>query len=126
MRPVFLNRMAGVKNWQRRAMRLSAMCIVTLLVLSISSIVWAPGPSTFPVLAQATIDVSAMQPCSAGIALRQAGTPAPITPVPTATTDPNAPTPTPRPPTPTLLPAPSVDNVGFPKDYQTTYKLLFV
>src|SRR5579859_5169030 len=126
MRRFLLNRLARAGGWQRRVMRLWALGVVTLLILSVTNILWEPGFAPRRVLAQATADASGLLPCSAGAALRLIGTPAPQTPVPTATTDPKAPTPTPRPPTPTLLPAPTVDNVGFPKDYQSTYKLLFV
>src|SRR5215510_12969693 len=104
---------------QRRVVRLSVVCVAILLALSASSMAFEPVPVR--VLAQGTADTSGMQPCSAGAALSQA-----VTPVPTATKDPNAPTATPRPATPTPLPAPTEDHVGFPKDYQTTYKLLFV
>jgi plastocyanin len=52
--------------------------------------------------------------------------PEPVTPKPSNTPDPNAATPTQLPPTNTPRPAPNEDRVGFPKNYETDFKLLFV
>jgi plastocyanin len=61
-----------------------------------------------------------LQPCGAFEQARRLQT---AVPAATNTPDPNAPTPA---PTPTLLPAPSADHVGFPENYMTDFKLLYV
>lgn len=58
--------------------------------------------------------------------LRTIQPPEPTSVAPTNTPDPTAPTPTAPPPTATPLPAPSEDRVGFPENYATEFKLLFV
>lgn len=68
-------------------------------------------------------DPNELLPCGAFDDLRLLETPEPATPAPTNTPDPNAPTPA---PTNTPRPAPTEDRVGFPENYATDFKLLFV
>lgn len=108
--------------------RLTLLSYVLLAIIVISAM---PDLSSGPVLAQsstmaATGSAASLPPCSAAGDMRQLQTPVPVTPTTTPTVDPNAPSPTPRPPTATPLPAPSVDRVGFPKDYQTNFKLMYI
>ncbi|MBI5929614.1 MAG: cytochrome P460 family protein [Chloroflexi bacterium] len=71
-------------------------------------------------------DPNDLQPCGAFKEMRTFQAPEPVTPTATNTPNPQAPTPTAPPPTSTPLPAPSVDRVGFPANYETEFKLLFV
>jgi plastocyanin len=68
----------------------------------------------------------ALLPCGAFEEVRTIQPPEPTPVAPTNTPDPNAATPTAPPPTATPRPAPSEDRVGFPENYATEFKLLFV
>src|SRR5258708_35873641 len=110
---------------RQRIMRSGIMFTVTMVTLSFVSLAWEPRlvsantPTPPP-----TMTVSGNLPaCSTALNMRPLQTPQPVTPTATATTDPNAPSATPRPPAPTLLPAPSVDNVGFAQGYQSSFTL---
>ena len=99
-----------------------------MLTLSYLSLAWEPRlvRAETPTPPATTVAPGNLPACATALNMRPLQTPLPVTPTTAATKDPNAPSPTPRPPTPTLLPAPSVDNVGFPKDYQTNFKLMYI
>jgi plastocyanin len=67
-----------------------------------------------------------LQPCGDYVNRVHFHAPDPVAAALNNTTDPNAATPTPPPPTSTPGPAPSEDRVGFPENYPTEFKLLFI
>ncbi|MBZ0282351.1 MAG: cytochrome P460 family protein [Anaerolineae bacterium] len=71
-------------------------------------------------------DLNDLQPCGYYKEIRHFHTPDPVTPAPVSSPNPNAAPPTQPPPTSTPRPAPSEDRVGFPENYETDFKLLFV
>jgi plastocyanin len=71
-------------------------------------------------------DVNDLLPCGAYEDMVTLYSPEPVTAAPSNTPDPNAATPTQAPPTNTPRPAPSEDRVGFPENYSTEFKLLFI
>lgn len=115
---------------QRLTMFLITVGIVLATVATIAMAQSTKATTNDPITSGDTLtfqaDPADLQPCGAFETMRQIQPPAPVTPAPTNTPDPNAPTPTMIPPTSTPRPAPSVDRVGFPENYATDFKLLFV
>ncbi len=69
---------------------------------------------------------SSLPLCGSGALERSAfQTPVPVAAGPTATSAASAPS-TPIPPTPTPRPAPATDRVGYPDNYQNTFRLLYI
>jgi plastocyanin len=71
-------------------------------------------------------DAGDLQACGAYEDMLHFHTPEPVTAPPSNTPDANAATPTQAPPTSTPRPAPAEDRVGFPENYATDFKLLFI
>jgi plastocyanin len=97
-------------------MRRSIVVAVGVFLLSLVGGAFLTGESAGLTYAQG------LQPCGAVSRLYETAVPRP----PTATPAQPTLTPTAAPPTATPRPAPTEDRVGFPKDYQTTFKLMFV
>lgn len=98
-----------------------------VLLVSIGFAAMLPSPkASANIAAQEAVLAfqSDLPSCGSYKEIAQFHDPQPATP--TNTPDPNAATPTQLPPTSTPRPAPSEDRVGFPENYDTDFKLLFI